>query len=112
MPLFNSRGISTAAVLGLLTVVAVVFAVVGYMEWSSHAAWAEFMSATTSSASDQDRSNESATPVQSPFSKFFRPSEQLPLANLSLFRRRFGIYALLDRPGRQFGGASGTLSAR
>jgi hypothetical protein len=66
MPLFNSRGISTAAVLGLLTVVAVVFAVVGYMEWSSHAAWAEFMSATTSSASDQDRSNESATPVQSP----------------------------------------------
>ena len=37
---------------------------------------------------------------------------ELPLANLSLFRRRFGIYALLDRPGRQFGGASGTLSAR
>ena len=47
----------------LLTVVALGFAVVGYVEWSSDKAVAEFMSATSASL---DHSNEASTPAQSP----------------------------------------------
>ena len=49
MPLFNSqihwRGIGTTVVVELLTLLALAFAVVSYVEWSSNAAVAEFMSA-------------------------------------------------------------------
>jgi len=48
----------------LVTVVALGFAVVGYVEWSSDKSAAEFMRAT--SASLPDRSNEASTLVQSP----------------------------------------------
>jgi hypothetical protein len=47
----------------LPTVVAIAFAVVGYMNWSSDAVVAEFMSATKSSASDQSGSGPSGCPV-------------------------------------------------
>ena len=54
MPLFNSQfgwpGIGTTAVVELLILLALAFAVVGYVEWSSDAAVAEFMSATKSPA--------------------------------------------------------------
>lgn len=67
MPLFRTlfgwRGTGTAVAVELLTVVALGFAVVGYVEWSSDAAVAEFMSATSASL---DRSNGAATPAQSP----------------------------------------------
>ena len=56
MPLFNSQigwsGIGTTVVVELLILLALAFAVVGYVEWSSDAAVAEFLSATKSSASD------------------------------------------------------------
>ena len=65
MPLFNSQfgwpGIGTTAVVELLILLALAFAVVGYVEWSSDAAVAEFLSATKSSASDPNHSNESST---------------------------------------------------
>ena len=65
MPLFNSRihwrGIGTTVVVELLVLLALAFAVVRYVEWSSDAAQAEFMSATKSSASDRNHS----TPIQS-----------------------------------------------
>ena len=63
MPLFDSRQISATVMVGLLTAVAIAFAVIGYVEWSSNAAWAEFMSAT--SASDLDHSSGSSTPILS-----------------------------------------------
>ena len=54
MPLFNSQihwqGIGTTVAVVLLTVLALAFAIVGYVEWSSNTAVAEFMSATESSA--------------------------------------------------------------
>jgi hypothetical protein len=66
MPLFSTqfgwRGTGTTVALELLTVVALGFAVVGYVEWSSDTAVAEFM--RTASASDQDHTNESSTPVR------------------------------------------------
>ena len=56
MPLFDSqihwRGIGTTVAVVLLTSLALAFTVVSYVEWSSNAAMAEFMSATKSSASD------------------------------------------------------------
>ena len=83
MPLFNSQGIGTTGLVGLLTVVAIAFAVVGYVEWSSDAAVAEYMIAT--SASNPNHSNESSTPVQShsgrtgcPLGKRKLPTELLP----------------------------------
>ena len=54
MPLFNSqlhwRGIGTTVVVELLVLLALVFGVVSYVEWSSTAAVTEFVSATESSA--------------------------------------------------------------
>ena len=68
MPLFNSqirwRGIGTTVVVELLVLLALAFAVVGYVEWSSNAALAEFMSATNPSASDPNHSGEFSTPIQ------------------------------------------------
>ena len=68
MPLFNSQigwsGIGTTVVVELLILLALAFAVVGYVEWSSDAAVTEFKSATKSSASDPNHSNESSTPTQ------------------------------------------------
>jgi hypothetical protein len=73
MPLFNSqqpndRGTlwwraAVTGVVELLVLLALGFAVVRYLEWSSDAAQAEFMSATKSSASDPGRSGEFSTPV-------------------------------------------------
>ncbi len=62
MPLFNSQihwpGIGAMVAGVLLTLFATAFALVSYVEWSSNAAVAEFMSATASSASDPNHSNE------------------------------------------------------
>ena len=52
MQLFDSRGIVTTVGGALLTVVALTFAVPGYVEWSSDTALAEFMGAAKVSASD------------------------------------------------------------
>jgi hypothetical protein len=62
MPLFNNqhhndrgirwRGIATTVAVELLVLLALTFAVVRYVEWSSDTAQAEFMSATKPSASD------------------------------------------------------------
>jgi hypothetical protein len=62
--MFKSYGVGTTAAVGLLAVIALAFAISGYVNWSSDAAWNEFMSAT--SASDQDRPNESSTVQQGP----------------------------------------------
>jgi hypothetical protein len=74
MPLFNSqhhsgrgmRWLGTAAtvVVELLVVVALGVAVVRYLEWSSDANQAEFMSATKPSASVANHSGEFSTPIQ------------------------------------------------
>jgi len=76
MPLFNSQnqsvrgirwqGIVATAVVELLVLLALAFAVVRYVEWSSDAAVAEFMSATTPSASDPNHSSEFSTPDSVP----------------------------------------------
>jgi hypothetical protein len=90
MPLFNSqihwRGIGTTVAVVLLTLLALAFAVVSYVEWSSNAAVAEFMSAAESSASDPNHSNESPAPIQSlkgrtdcPQGKRSLPTELMPL---------------------------------
>ena len=73
MPLFNSqnqnvrgvrwRGIVATAVVEILVLLALAFAVVRYVEWSSDAAQAEFMSATKSS--DPNHSRQFSTPIQS-----------------------------------------------
>ena len=84
MPLFDSREISATVVVGLLTVVAVAFAVIGYVEWSSNAAWAEFISAT--SATNLVHSSGSSTLIQSikgptgcPVGKRRLPTQLMPL---------------------------------
>jgi hypothetical protein len=74
MPLFNSqqqndRGIrwwGTAAtmVVELLVLLALGAAVVRYLEWSSDAAQAKFMSATKPSASVPNHSGEFSSPIQ------------------------------------------------
>jgi hypothetical protein len=90
MPLFNSqihwRGIGTTVAVVLLTLLVLGFAVVSYVEWSSNAAVAEFMSATEASASDPNHSNESAAPIQSlkgqtgcPRGRRPLPTELIPL---------------------------------
>ena len=90
MPLFNSQihwqGIGTTVAVVLLTVLALAFAIVGYVEWSSNTAVAEFMSATESSASDPKHSNQSPAPIQSlkgrtgcPQGKRSPPTELMPL---------------------------------
>ena len=56
MPLFNSQihwqGIGTTVAVVLFALLVLAFAVVSYVEWSSNASVAEFMSATEASASD------------------------------------------------------------
>ena len=66
MPSFNSqrqsnRGISWSGIIGtllvqILVLLALAFAVVRYLEWSSETNQAEFMSATRPSASDPNHS--------------------------------------------------------
>jgi hypothetical protein len=60
MPLSKSRTIGTTVAVDVLILVALAFAVVGYVEWSSDSAWSEYMSAAKLSASDTDHSNESS----------------------------------------------------
>jgi hypothetical protein len=90
MPLFNSQihwqGIGTTVAVVLLTLLALAFAAVSYVEWSSNTAVAEFMSAAESSASDPNHSNESPAPIQSlkgrtdcPRGKRSLPTELMPL---------------------------------
>ena len=68
MPLFNSqihwRRIGATVVVEILVLLALAFAVVRYAEWSSDVAQAEFMSATTPSASDAYHSGEFSTASQ------------------------------------------------
>jgi len=68
MPLFNNqihwRKIGTTVVVELFVLLALGFAVVRYVEWSSDAAQAEFMSATKPSASDPNHSGEFSTATQ------------------------------------------------
>ena len=70
MPIFNSqqngarwRGIATTVVVELLVLLALAYGVVRYVEWSSDAALAEFMSATEPSASDPNHSSKFSTPI-------------------------------------------------
>jgi hypothetical protein len=90
MPLSNSqihwRGIGSTVAVMPLTLLVLAFAVVSYVEWSSNAAVAEFMSATEASASDPNHSNESPAPIQSlkgrtgcPQGKRSLPTELMPL---------------------------------
>ena len=58
------RGIATTVVVELLVLLALTFAVVRYVEWSSDTAQAEFMSATKPSASDSNYSREFSAPVR------------------------------------------------
>jgi len=79
---FAWRGTGTIVAVELLTVVALGFAVVGYVEWSSDTAVSEFM--RTASASDLDHSNESSPPVQQgptgcPVGKRKLPTQVIPL---------------------------------
>jgi hypothetical protein len=75
MPLFNShiswRGMAATVVVELLILLALAFAVVSYVEWSSNTVVAEFMRATESSASDPrasdpSHSEESSARIQPP----------------------------------------------
>jgi hypothetical protein len=90
MPLFNSqihwRGMGTTVVVELLTLLALAFAIVSYVEWSSKEAVAEFMSATQSSASDPNHSNKSPAQIQSlygqtgcPLGKRLPPTQLVPM---------------------------------
>ena len=86
MPLFGWRGIGSAVVVELLILLALAFAVVGYVEWSSDTAVVQFMSAATSPASDPNHSNESSTPIQPlkgrtgcPIGKRSLPTQLIPL---------------------------------
>ena len=67
MPPFNNQlhwqGIVATTALIL---VALAFAVVGYAEWSSEAAFDQFLNASTPSESDLHQSGEPSTPIQSP----------------------------------------------
>lgn|GEM_PF-2581205 len=69
MPLSKSRAIGTTVAVDVLILVALAFAVVGYVEWSSDSAWSEYMSAAKLSASDTDHSNESSAPQSDHASK-------------------------------------------
>lgn len=90
MPLFSSQihwqGIGTTVAVVLLTLLVLAFAVVSYVEWSSNAAVADFMSATESSTSDPNHSNESPARIQSlkgrtgcPLGKRLPPTQLMPL---------------------------------
>jgi len=66
MPLFNNQltwqGIGTTVA---LIFVALAFAVVGHAEWSSEAAFDQFLNASKPSASDPNQSGEPLTPIES-----------------------------------------------
>jgi hypothetical protein len=90
MPLFDNQihwqGIGTTVAGVLFTLLAVAFAVVSYVEWSSNSVVAEFMSATEPSASDPSHFNESPAPIQSlkgqtgcPQGKRSPPTKLIPL---------------------------------
>ena len=83
MPLFNSQihwqGIGTTVTVVLFTLLVLAFAVVSYVEWSSNGAVAEFMSATETSASVPNRSNESPAPIQSLKGRTGCPQGKRPL---------------------------------
>jgi hypothetical protein len=72
MPLFNQinwRGMGITVVVELLILLALAFAVVSYIEWSSNNAVAEFTratrsSASQSSASDPNQSSDSSDRIQ------------------------------------------------
>jgi len=57
-------GIGRTLLVEILVLLALSFAVVRYLEWSSDANHAEFMSATKSSASDPNQTGEFSTPIQ------------------------------------------------
>jgi hypothetical protein len=59
-------GIGRTLLVEILVLLALSFAVVRYLEWSSDANQAEFMSATKPSASDPNHSGEFSTPIQAP----------------------------------------------
>jgi hypothetical protein len=92
MPLFNSqhqnhrgicwRGIAATAMVELLVLFALAFAVVRYVEWSSAANFAEFMSATKPSASVANHSGEFSTPAQGPQGASRLRSERVELLTL------------------------------
>jgi hypothetical protein len=73
MPLFNSQhqtsrsihwsGTVATVVVQILVLLALSAAVAGYLEWSSDANQAEFISATTPSASDPTRLPRASNPV-------------------------------------------------
>ena len=60
MGLADSRAALATVVIGLLTIFAVAVAVDAYVESSSDAAWAEFMSAANVSASDTNNPSSAA----------------------------------------------------
>ena len=89
MPLFNGqilwRGIGTPVVVGLLVLLALAFAVVGYVERSSDDVTA-FVSATKSSVSDSNDSDEPPAQLHSanggtgcPLGKRLPPTQLMPL---------------------------------
>jgi hypothetical protein len=74
--MFKVQGTGTTVAVGLLTLIALAFAVSAYVSWSSDAAWNEFMK--TASAS------ESSTPAQQgptgcPVGKRKLPTQITPL---------------------------------
>jgi hypothetical protein len=57
-------GIGQTLLVEILVLLALSFAVVRYLEWSSDANHAEFMSATKSSASDPNQTGDFSIPIQ------------------------------------------------
>jgi hypothetical protein len=57
-------GIGQTLLVEILVLLALSFALVRYLEWSSDANHAEFMSATKSSVSDPNQPGEFSTPIQ------------------------------------------------
>jgi hypothetical protein len=79
----SGAGVATVVV-GLLTIFAVAVAVEAYVEWSSDAAFAEFMSAANVSASDTNSSSSAANQSDTgstgcPVGKRKLPTEVRPL---------------------------------
>ena len=89
MPLFDSRGLAPVVVtVELLAVIAVVFAVIGWVERSSDTAFAEFLSANKASVSVVDQSEEPSAPAQPQTGRTGCPvgNKELPPAQLIPFR--------------------------
>jgi hypothetical protein len=74
----SGAGVATVVV-GLLTIFAVAVAVDGYVEWSSDAALAEFMSAANVSASDTNNPSSDTGPTGCPVGKRKLPTQVRPL---------------------------------